>query len=78
LPFGAGVADPPQWTSRRLARVEATSTPNRSVVVRLIARIDTGRSIVPRRQAVSHGAPHTRPQIDANGFGPRAIRYARA
>src|SRR5690242_14308835 len=35
-----------------------------------------GWSIDPRRQAASHGAPQTRPQIEASGFGPRAIRYA--
>lgn len=28
----------------------------------------------PRRQAASHGAPHTLPQMDANGFGPLAMR----
>ncbi len=34
----------------------------------------TGASTVPRRQADSHGAAHTRPQIEGNGFGPLAIR----
>jgi hypothetical protein len=42
----------------------------------LSARIDTAASTVPRRHALSQGAAHTRPQIDANGFGARAIRYA--
>lgn len=79
FPFGVGVTDPAAVDiSSVLRRSDAASTPNRSVVVRLIARIDTGRSMVPRRHAVSHGAPHTRPQMDANGFGPLAIRYARA
>jgi hypothetical protein len=50
------------------------STPKRSVTKRFSARMDTGASTVPRRHAVSHGAAHTRPQIDANGFGPRAMR----
>jgi len=77
--IGVGVTDPAAVDiSSVLRRSDAASTPNRSVVVRLIARIDTGRSMVPRRHAVSHGAPHTRPQMDANGFGPLAIRYARA
>ena len=50
------------------------STPNRSVTKRFSARIATGSSILPRRHAVSHGAAHTRPQMDANGLGPLAIR----
>ena len=33
-----------------------------------------GWSIDPRRHAISHGAAHTRPQIDGKGFGRRAIR----
>ena len=34
----------------------------------------SGASSSPRRHAVSHGAAHTRPQIDGNGLGCRAIR----
>src|SRR4029453_6555022 len=52
------------------------STPKRSVTNRLRARIAIGASTVPRRHAGSQGAAHTRPQIDANGFGARAMRYA--
>jgi hypothetical protein len=52
------------------------STPKRSVTNRFRARIATGASTVPRRHADSHGAAHTRPQIDANGFVARAMRYA--
>jgi hypothetical protein len=36
----------------------------------------TGLSRLPRRQFASHGAPHTRPQIEANGLVARAMRYA--
>jgi hypothetical protein len=36
--------------------------------------IAMGASIEPRRHASSHGAAHTRPQTDANGFGARATR----
>jgi hypothetical protein len=32
------------------------------------------RGIVPRRQAASQGAPQMRPQMEAKGLGPRAIR----
>ena len=52
------------------------STPKRSVTKRLSARIATGASTVPRRHADSQGAAHTRPQIEANGLGARAMRYA--
>ena len=52
------------------------STPNRSQTYRLSPRIAIGWSIGPRRHAISHGAAHTRPQIEGNGFGRRAIRYA--
>jgi hypothetical protein len=34
----------------------------------------TGSSSEPRRQFSSHGAPQTRPQIEANGFVARMIR----
>src|SRR5581483_5958344 len=54
----------------------ALSTPACSHAHRLRARIATGRSNEPRRQAASHGAAQTRPQIDGNGFGIRAMRYA--
>ena len=37
------------------------STPNRSVTNRFNARMDTGASTEPRRQARSHGAAQTRP-----------------
>ena len=33
-----------------------------------------GRGIDPRRQAISQGAAHTLPQIEARGLGPRAMR----
>ena len=65
----------PRATPRSRAKL---STPKRSVTNRLSARIAIGASTVPRRHAVSHGAAHTRPQIDANGLGARAIRYASA
>ncbi len=52
------------------------SGPNCSVTNRFSARIAIGRSIAPRRQASSHGAAHTRPHTEANGFGRRAVRYA--
>ena len=32
------------------------------------------KRIVPRRQAVSQGAPQMRPQMEPNGLGPRAMR----
>ena len=66
--------------------VGRTSGPNCSQANRFRARIAIGRSwatnrpsastrgTLPRRQAASHGRPQTRPQIDASGFGPRAIR----
>ena len=38
----------------------------------------TGASMLPRRQAASHGAAQTRPQTDAKGLGPRAMMYARS
>ncbi len=38
---------------------------------RFIARIASGRSISPRRQARSHGAEHTYEHIAATGFGSR-------
>jgi hypothetical protein len=41
---------------------------------RFKARIAIGVSILPRRHAASHGAPHTQPQVEANGFVSRAIR----
>jgi len=62
------------------------SGPAISQTKRFNARIEIGRSCAtndpssstrgmwPRRQAASHGAPQMRPQIDANGFGPLAIR----
>jgi len=52
------------------------SGPCRSVTNRFNARIEIGKSNCPRRHADSHGCPHTRPQIDAKGFGTRAYRYA--
>ena len=52
------------------------STPYCSVTKRFRARIEIGASIAPRRHASSHGAAHTRPQTDANGFGARATRKA--
>jgi hypothetical protein len=37
--------------------------------------VDPGNAAAaPRRHAASQGAPQMRPQIDANGFGPRAMR----
>ena len=33
-----------------------------------------GSSITPLRQASSQGAAHTRPQMDAKGFGILAVR----
>ena len=44
------------------------------VTNRFSARIAMGSSIWPRRQACSQGAAHTRPQMDGNGFGSRAMR----
>src|SRR6516165_4550564 len=55
---------------------EKLSTPNCSVTKRFRARIATGASTVPRRHADSHGAAQTRPQMEANGLGARAMRYA--
>src|SRR5208282_4527891 len=52
------------------------SGPCRSVRKRLSARIAMGRSISPRRQAVSQGCAQTRPQILASGLGSRANLYA--
>ena len=51
------------------AAASKLSTPNCSVTYRFRARMATGASTVPRRQAGSHGAAQTRPQIEANGFG---------
>ena len=48
------------------------SVPCRSVRKRLSARIAMGRSISPRRQAVSQGCAQTRPQMLASGLGSRA------
>ena len=48
------------------------SGPWRSVTNRFKARMEMGMSNCPRRQAGSHGCPHTRPQIEANGLGARA------
>jgi hypothetical protein len=48
------------------------SIPNRSVAVRLSARIAIGASSCPRRQAGSHGAAQTRPQMLGNGLWRRA------
>ena len=62
------------WASCQTRRASKLSTPNRSVTKRLRARMATGASTVPRRQADSHGAAQTRPQIEANGLGPRAMR----
>ncbi len=64
------------WASCQTVLAAKLSTPKRSVTNRFSARMATGASTVPRRHAVSHGAAHTRPQIEANGFGARAIRYA--
>ena len=50
------------------------SAPNLSVTKRFKARMETGLSIAALRQDSSQGAWHIRPQMDANGFGPRAIR----
>ena len=63
-------------TSRQCSLALKLSTPNCSVTKRFRARMATGASSVPRRQAASHGAAHTRPQIEAKGLGSRAIRYA--
>src|SRR5208283_4095166 len=52
------------------------SGPCRSVRKRLRARIAMGRSISPRRQAVSQGWAQTRPQMLASGLGLRAYLYA--
>jgi len=52
------------------------SGPKRSVKNRFNGRIETALSILPRRHASSQGAPHARPQIEAIGFGARAMRYA--
>ncbi len=51
----------------------ALSTPWRSVTVRFSARMEIGSSIWPRRHFVSHGWAQMRPQIEASGFGARAI-----
>ena len=62
--------------TRRQAGLSPRSGPNCSVTNRFSARIAIGRSIAPRRHASSHGAAHTRPHTDANGFGILAVRYA--
>ena len=49
------------------------STPCRSVSVRLSARIEIGWSMMPRRHFVSQGCAQMRPQMEARGFGARAI-----
>ena len=53
---------------------------NDKVKVRLVGDAGpsgaVGSSIAPRRHAVSHGAAHTRPQIDANGFGMAGVALA--
>ena len=41
---------------------------------RFIARIASGRSMSPRRQARSHGAEHTYAHMAATGFGSRDRR----
>ena len=61
-------AAPPKLSTPKRSGHEALQRPDRR----------PGASILPRRHAVSHGAAHTRPQIDGNGFGARAIRYASA
>ena len=50
-----------EWALRRAARVVAVSRPLGDEAIALA------------RQAISHGAAHTRPQIEGNGFGRRAI-----
>ncbi len=68
-----GATDPSRTDA---SRGSLLSAPNFSVRNRLSGRIATGSSIFPRRHASSHGAAHTRPHTDANGFGPRATRKA--
>jgi hypothetical protein len=40
---------------------------------RFNARMEIAASSAPRRHLASHGAAQTRPQIEANGFGVRAM-----
>jgi hypothetical protein len=82
----AATGGPKFSTSRRIGTAPRCSGPYNSHTKRLSARIAMGRSFAtnapssstrgtfPRRHAVSHGAPQTRPQMDAKGFGPRAMR----
>lgn len=71
LPSIRGSSRSRSWVSGRV-----DSTPYCSATKRLSARIAIGPSTAPRRHATSHGAAHTRPQTEANGFGARATRYA--
>lgn len=59
--------------ARQCSAPSALSTPQRSETYRFKARIAIGSSNTARRHASSHGAAHTRPQIDANGLGIRAV-----
>jgi len=73
-------------TASRTASGARASAPYRSQTKRLRARMAIGRSTpmnapsastrgtLPRRHAASQGAPQIRPQMDAKGFGPRAMR----
>jgi hypothetical protein len=61
-------------TMYRDGRGAGVPVPNFSVTKRFSALMLTGASIAPRRHLSSHGAAHTRPQTDANGFGDLAVR----
>ena len=86
LGVGGNLGDIGSDRLQDLARVGRTSGPACSQAKRFRARMAMGRSLatnrpsastrgtLPRRQAASQGAPQTRPQIEANGLGPRAIR----
>ena len=70
---GAVAAGTCPCASCHVAAPAKLSTPKRSLTNRLRARIETGASTLPRRHAASHGAAHTRPQMDGNGFCSRAM-----
>ena len=78
---------PPAWNQIAVKRVALNRTPplydtDAGITSELLAdkafeRPDGNRLINGSlRQAASHGAPQMRPQRDAKGLGPRAIRYA--
>src|SRR5208337_4351593 len=70
-----GVMLPPPMSPDRISLTladESDSGPYNSHTKRFSARIVTGASILPLRQASSQGAPQVRPHIDAIGLGERA------